>query len=69
MRLQELRDALMSLTANEDLAVYEGNKILEIRRGGISKGKVADELLNRESWPFILVVAMENPMLLVEKST
>jgi trehalose 6-phosphate synthase/phosphatase len=54
MRVQELRDALMSLTANEDLAIYEGNKILEIRRGGINKGKVVENFLSQGAWSFIL---------------
>ncbi|MFC1761677.1 bifunctional alpha,alpha-trehalose-phosphate synthase (UDP-forming)/trehalose-phosphatase [Planctomycetota bacterium] len=54
MRVQELRDALMSLTANEDLAVYEGNKILEIRKGGINKGKVVENFLSQDAWSFIL---------------
>jgi trehalose 6-phosphate synthase/phosphatase len=54
MRIQELKDAILNLTANENLGIYEGNKILEIRHAAINKGKAAELFLTSESWAFIL---------------
>ncbi|UCF00395.1 MAG: bifunctional alpha,alpha-trehalose-phosphate synthase (UDP-forming)/trehalose-phosphatase [Planctomycetota bacterium] len=54
IRTQELRDALVNLTANMDVGVFEGNKILEVRHLGINKGRAAKQWLGREDWDFIL---------------
>ena len=44
----------MNLTANLDIGVFEGNKILEVKNIGISKGQVAELWLTRQKWDFIL---------------
>jgi trehalose 6-phosphate synthase/phosphatase len=54
VRTQELRDAILNLTANLDAGVYEGSKILEIRQLGINKGHAAESWL-QEKWDFLLV--------------
>jgi trehalose 6-phosphate synthase/phosphatase len=54
IRTQELRDALFNLTANLDVGVFEGSKILEVRHLGINKGRAAEIWLERENWDFIV---------------
>jgi len=54
IRGQELRDALLNLTGNLDVGVFEGNKILEIRNPGISKGRAAKCWLAKQKWDFLL---------------
>jgi trehalose 6-phosphate synthase/phosphatase len=53
VRRQELRNAVVNLTANLDVGVFEGSKILEIRKLGISKGRAAGMWLEKEHWDFI----------------
>jgi trehalose 6-phosphate synthase/phosphatase len=54
VRSQEIKDALRQLTANLDLGVFDGNKILEVKNVGIHKGAAATNWINRKKWPFIL---------------
>lgn len=54
VRVQELRGTLASLTENMDVGVFEGSKILEIRRYGISKGHAAERLTAGKNWGFLL---------------
>jgi len=54
LRLQELRDAVLNLTENLDIGVFEGSKILEVKNIGISKGHAAERFLAKENWNFIL---------------
>jgi trehalose 6-phosphate synthase/phosphatase len=54
VRTQELRHALVLLTENMDVGVFEGSKILEIRKHGINKGRAAQRLMGRTGWDFIL---------------
>ncbi|MDX2246384.1 MAG: bifunctional alpha,alpha-trehalose-phosphate synthase (UDP-forming)/trehalose-phosphatase [Bacteroidia bacterium] len=55
-RVREIRDELIYLTANHDLQVLEGNKVVEIRNAGVNKGKAASIWLNRKKWDFILAI-------------
>ena len=55
-RVREIRDQLIYLTANHNLQVLEGNKVVEIRNAGINKGKAANMWLNRQEWDFILAI-------------
>lgn len=55
-RVREIRDELIYLTANHNLQVLEGNKVVEIRNAGVNKGKAASLWLNREPWDFILAI-------------
>jgi len=54
IRIQELKDAILNLTANLDIGVFEGNKILEVKNIGISKGQVAELRIAKQKWDFIL---------------
>jgi len=54
VRTQELKDAVLNMTANLDIGVFEGSKILEIKNIGISKGQAAKMWLNRKNWDFVL---------------
>jgi trehalose 6-phosphate synthase/phosphatase len=53
LRNQELRDAVLNLTANLDIGVFEGSKILEVKNIGISKGQAAELWLARQNWDFV----------------
>jgi trehalose 6-phosphate synthase/phosphatase len=54
LREQELRGTLLNLTENLDVGVFEGNKIIEIRKVGVNKGRAAELWLERENWDFLL---------------
>jgi trehalose 6-phosphate synthase/phosphatase len=56
LRLTELREALMELTANLDLSVLEGDKVLEVKNTIVNKGRAASVWLAGRSWDFILAV-------------
>ncbi|MEM6801808.1 MAG: bifunctional alpha,alpha-trehalose-phosphate synthase (UDP-forming)/trehalose-phosphatase [Bacteroidota bacterium] len=55
-RVREIRDELIYFTANHNLQVLEGNKVVEIRNAGVDKGKAASLWLNKEGWDFILAI-------------
>ena len=55
-RVREFRDVLRYLTANLDLQVLEGNKVVEIKNAGVNKGKATMRWLNEEDWDFILAL-------------
>jgi len=54
LRIQELRDAVLNLTENLDIGVFEGSKILEVKNIAISKGHAAEQWLAKGKWDFIL---------------
>jgi trehalose 6-phosphate synthase/phosphatase len=54
VRIQEVRDAVLKLTANLDVGVFEGSKILEVRNLGINKGRIAELWLEKQKWDFIM---------------
>lgn len=56
VRVAELKDALLSLTANFNLSVLEGKRVLEVKNAGINKGRAATLWSSREKWGFILAV-------------
>lgn len=55
-RIREFRDVLLYLTANLDLQVLEGNKVVEIKNAGVNKGKATLNWLNAKEWDFILAI-------------
>lgn len=55
LREQELRGALLNLTENLNVGVFEGNKILEIRNVGVNKGRAAEFWTAKQNWDFLLV--------------
>jgi len=54
IRVHELKAALLNLTANLDVGVFEGSKILEIKNHGLNKGRAAEFWLINQKWDFIL---------------
>jgi trehalose 6-phosphate synthase/phosphatase len=68
VREQELKVALVNLTENLDVGVFEGNKILEVKSHVVNKGRAAEHWLaekntilqkdskmgNQKDWDFIL---------------
>ncbi|HIH70354.1 bifunctional alpha,alpha-trehalose-phosphate synthase (UDP-forming)/trehalose-phosphatase [Methermicoccus shengliensis] len=56
IRARELKDALLSMTANLNLGVMEGSKVLEIKDAVINKGRSALRCMSWEDWDFILAV-------------
>jgi trehalose 6-phosphate synthase/phosphatase len=54
IRVQELRDALMNLTENLDVGVFEGNKIIEIKNVGVNKGRAVELWTGNQKWEFLL---------------
>jgi trehalose 6-phosphate synthase/phosphatase len=54
LREQELRGALLNLTENLDVGVFEGNKILEIKKLGVNKGRAAEFWIAKQNWEFLL---------------
>ena len=55
-RVREFRDVLLYLTANLDLQVLEGNKVVEIKNAGINKGKAALYWAKKEQYDFIMAI-------------
>lgn len=55
-RVREFRDVLLYLTANLDLQVLEGNKVVEIKNAGVNKGKATLNWVNESEWDFILAI-------------
>lgn len=55
-RSRELLDALAGFTRNIDVQVLEGNKVLEVRNTGVSKGTAAMEWLGGLAADFILAI-------------
>jgi len=54
IREHELRDALLNLTENLDVGVFEGHKILEIRNVGVNKGRAVEFWIAKQKWDFLL---------------
>ncbi|MCR9289121.1 MAG: bifunctional alpha,alpha-trehalose-phosphate synthase (UDP-forming)/trehalose-phosphatase [Bacteroidetes bacterium] len=55
-RVREFRDVLNYLTANLDLQVLEGNKVIEIKSAGVNKGKALFNWLNGGRYDFIFAI-------------
>jgi trehalose 6-phosphate synthase/phosphatase len=51
---RELMDDLVGFTANIDLQVLQGNKVVEVRIAGVNKGAAFAHLLSRKKYLFIL---------------
>ncbi len=53
VRMHEVKDALVSLTTNMNIGVYEGSKIIEVKNIGINKGAAAETWLKGRSYDFV----------------
>ena len=56
VRARELKDDLFDLTANLNLMILEGSKVIEIKNGSINKGRAALQWISKKDWDFILAV-------------
>jgi len=56
LRRSELRDAVQDMTANLDVGVFEGDKILEIKRTGVDKGRAVARWFQHGTWDFVLAI-------------
>ncbi len=56
IRSKELIDDLVQLTANIDLQILPGNKVVEIRNAGVNKGAAALHWLSQTKYDFILAI-------------
>jgi trehalose 6-phosphate synthase/phosphatase len=54
LRARELIGNLSSTTANLNLQVLEGSKVVEVKNSGINKGHAASRWLSRREWDFVL---------------
>ena len=54
LRTQEMRDAIMNLTENLSVGVFEGDRTLEIKNIGIGKSMAVEQWLKKENWDFVL---------------
>ncbi len=55
-RARELIDELLTLTANLNLQITEGKKVVEVKNSGINKGRAALRCIAAETWDFILAM-------------
>lgn len=56
VRVGELKDVLLHITANLNVGVLEGNKVVEVKDTGINKGKATMHILSKTKWDFILSI-------------
>lgn len=56
VRARELKEELFHLTANLNLGVLEGSKVIEVKNIGINKGRAALRWLSKEKWDFVLAI-------------
>jgi len=56
VRVGELKADLAPLVANRNLGVLQGNRVIEVRNAGISKGRAALEWVSLRDWGFILAI-------------
>lgn len=56
MLARELTDHLLAFTANIDLQVMRGNKVIEIRNPGINKGFAVQQWLSKGHFEFIMAI-------------
>ena len=56
LRARELVNDLLNLTANLNLQVLEGSKVVEVKNAGVNKGQAALQWISREDWDFILAI-------------
>jgi len=56
IRASDLNDAIMHLTAHTDISAMEGNKVIEIKKTGINKGRTASRWVSKRDWDFIVSI-------------
>ena len=56
VRVKELKDILLNLTANLDIGVMEGNKVIEVKNINVNKGRAVLKWISKRQWDFILAI-------------
>ena len=56
VRAKELKDVLLNLTANLDIGVMEGDKVIEIKNINVNKGRAVLEWISKKQWDFVLAI-------------
>jgi len=56
LRARELVNELLHLTANLDLQVLEGSRVVEVKNTSVNKGRAASQWISRGKWDFILAI-------------
>ncbi len=56
LRANELKDELNTHLSNHQLEIMEGNKVIEVKSGGINKGVAALKFLNNQPFDFIMAI-------------
>jgi len=56
LRAREIVSDLLNLTANLNLQVLEGSKVVEVKNAGVNKGRAASRWLSQQDWDFILAI-------------
>ncbi len=56
VRLAELRETLISFTANLELSVLDGNRVLEVKPAQVHKGRVVRHFLESGPWDFVMAI-------------
>jgi trehalose 6-phosphate synthase/phosphatase len=55
LRTQELKNALIMMTTNLNIGIFEGHKILEVKHLSANKGAAVLDWLNQADWDFVLI--------------
>ncbi len=56
LRANELKDELNTHLSNHNLEIMEGNKVIEVKSGGINKGVAALKFLNNQPFDYIMAI-------------
>jgi trehalose 6-phosphate synthase/phosphatase len=56
LRAKELKDELTTMVANHNLEIMEGNKVVEVKTGGINKGVAANRYLLNKKFDYIMAM-------------
>ena len=56
LRANELKDELRNMIANHNLEIMEGNKVIEVKAGGINKGIAAMRFLGDDQYDSIIAI-------------
>lgn len=56
LRANELKDELRNMIANDNLEIMEGNKVIEVKTGGINKGIAAMRFLKDQQFDCIMAL-------------
>lgn len=56
LRANELKDELTTMIANHNLEILEGNKVIEVKSGGINKGVASMQFIQNQNFDFIIAI-------------